>query len=285
MLKNNSLELSFKNIIDKLNIPYKIIIEQVHNLTVPTSWSFTNRIANDFHFALIKSKGEGYYTFEDKNYSLDLGRIIFISSKLPYSRYIDKKQLCKMTIIRFSFIDINSNSPINFESAFGFSFIPKNIHKYSFLSNSVVDSYSNENGINLKLCENYISLILHELFNDYCFNNKLTAIDSRLEKSIAYIQRKVPQPVSTEELAKISGLSANYFRRIFLSKYKLTPKQYTLKLTMEKAQVLLSESTYSIKEVAEIMGYSDQYAFSKQFKKVIGASPSQYTSWRRPVVT
>lgn len=51
---------------------------------------------------------------------------------------------------------------------------------------------------------------------------------------------------------------------------------YLLHLRLERAQTLLSNTRFSINEVARQAGYPDQNYFSSQFNKRIGISPSQY---------
>ncbi len=42
------------------------------------------------------------------------------------------------------------------------------------------------------------------------------------------------------------------------------------------AQKMLADNDLSIKEIALELGYSDAYTFSKQFKKLMGLSPTEF---------
>ncbi len=46
--------------------------------------------------------------------------------------------------------------------------------------------------------------------------------------------------------------------------------------TIGQAKHLLSQTDLSIKEIAEQLGFPEQFAFRKYFKRVVGVSPSEY---------
>ncbi|MGI9274026.1 MAG: helix-turn-helix domain-containing protein [Endozoicomonas sp.] len=74
--------------------------------------------------------------------------------------------------------------------------------------------------------------------------------------------------------------SVNLSRHHFASKYKqLTgtpPIRHFIHLKMERACYLLDTSPTSIKEVAGQLGFKDPLYFSRQFRQVMGLSPSEY---------
>lgn len=77
------------------------------------------------------------------------------------------------------------------------------------------------------------------------------------------------------EVSRELGYSREHITRSFSAAYHVTPTQY---FTARKMNAALSElmSGKKISEVAEIMGYSSPYAFSKAFKKYFGLSPKNY---------
>lgn len=77
------------------------------------------------------------------------------------------------------------------------------------------------------------------------------------------------------EIAASLGYGYENFRKIFKAETGMSPLQYRLDIKFHYAQRLLTEGM-SVKETAAAVGYSDPYIFSKQFKKYIGQSPSDY---------
>ena len=79
-----------------------------------------------------------------------------------------------------------------------------------------------------------------------------------------------------EKLAKAVSLSPDHFSRLFRRLKGVTPREFILRARIESAQDLLRSSNHSIGRIAEILGYSDVYFFSRQFKEKVGVSPSEF---------
>jgi AraC-like DNA-binding protein len=78
-------------------------------------------------------------------------------------------------------------------------------------------------------------------------------------------------------LHTLCGMSAPTFRRIFISKFGVTPKKYVTNQRLLQAKTILECGEYkSIAEVARLVGYDDPLYFSKHFKEFYGTSPSNF---------
>ena len=86
-------------------------------------------------------------------------------------------------------------------------------------------------------------------------------------------------PGATYSLAELAGrmkCSPDHFARIF-RKYKgLSPGEFVIRSRIEAARTLLLNSSHSITRIAELLGYSDVYYFSKQFRGKTGYTPSGF---------
>lgn len=80
----------------------------------------------------------------------------------------------------------------------------------------------------------------------------------------------------------ISGVCKNNFvsetglRRKFHTYTKMSPKQYLLKLRIDRAVNLLLEGKYPVKTVAEMSGFYDEKYFSRVIKNKYGIPPSKF---------
>lgn len=90
-----------------------------------------------------------------------------------------------------------------------------------------------------------------------------------------YLQDNCAQPISLHDLTSIVGTSVSQLERYFKKIYHLSPRQMLTKIRLEKAILLLSQP-HSIADVAIQCGYTDQSAFTRQFKLYSGLTPTQY---------
>lgn len=82
--------------------------------------------------------------------------------------------------------------------------------------------------------------------------------------------------ITNDALAKLCGISTVYFRKSFETVYGVSPIKYLNNLRMRKARSLLESDYASIAQVAESVGYSSIYHFSKMFRQYAGVSPKEY---------
>ncbi|MFD0681080.1 MULTISPECIES: helix-turn-helix domain-containing protein [unclassified Paenibacillus] len=99
--------------------------------------------------------------------------------------------------------------------------------------------------------------------------------DNGIELSIAYMQRHFHEKISRETLASIANLTPSSYCRSFKKAKGLAPTDYLNQIRIEQAKKRLA-SGHSIKEVAESVGYGNEYYLSRIFKKIAGIPPTLY---------
>ena len=122
--------------------------------------------------------------------------------------------------------------------------------------------------------------VFYELLSYLSTIDNLTEHDKHnyalIEPAIEYLKNNIfDSSFKIEKLHRLCGISDTYFRRLFLEKYNMNPKEYVLSERLSHAKTIIEDGDYdSIKEVAEAVGYEDSMYFSKAFKKYYGYSPS-----------
>lgn len=91
-----------------------------------------------------------------------------------------------------------------------------------------------------------------------------------------YIDHHFDKQISLEKVAEEIGISSYYLSKLFKERFEITFIDYLTNTRLEKAKVLLLDSTISLKEIALTIGYKDPNYFSRVFKKETGFSPRAY---------
>jgi len=79
-------------------------------------------------------------------------------------------------------------------------------------------------------------------------------------------------------LALEIGISERTLKRAFNHTFHMGIHEYLVQVRMEKAAEYLADGTKSVKQVARMVGYSQQSSFTRRFTATFGISPSQYVS-------
>jgi len=98
-----------------------------------------------------------------------------------------------------------------------------------------------------------------------------------IQPAIQYMEAHfLDEKLPVETLAAQCAISYSYLKRLFISKFGVSPKRYIIRLRMNYACDLLKTGLYSVSQVSELCGFSDIYFFSRQFKDYVGLPPSEY---------
>lgn len=107
------------------------------------------------------------------------------------------------------------------------------------------------------------------------------AMDAMLSHEIAKVvdtlrASQYKDKFSLAEMAAISRMPMETFRKRFVSEVGMPPLSYVLHCKMERAKELLREQDYTVRQAGIEVGMQDPYHFSKQFKNIVGISPSAF---------
>ncbi len=97
-------------------------------------------------------------------------------------------------------------------------------------------------------------------------------------RALALLHRDIARRWTVDDLGREVGLSRSALADRFLRLLGVPPMQYLTNWRMQVATQKLRDTSASIAQVAEIVGYDSEAAFSRAFKKALGTAPA---TWRR----
>jgi len=106
--------------------------------------------------------------------------------------------------------------------------------------------------------------------------NRRSVDYASVARVVRHIQTNYGVPLRVKQLAAQAGLSSYQFEQRLRAIFQLTAGQFIQQVRMENAMRLLRESDAPIAQVALECGYSDQSAFTRQFRQTTGLPPSGY---------
>ncbi|MEO1654500.1 MAG: AraC family transcriptional regulator, partial [Bacteroidota bacterium] len=91
-----------------------------------------------------------------------------------------------------------------------------------------------------------------------------------------FIEEASSEAFDLNALSKQAGLSKYHLIRIFKAVFNTTPYHYYLTGKVERAKQVLRTQPGNLAQIAMQCGFTDEFNFSKTFKKFVGLSPSDF---------
>lgn len=124
------------------------------------------------------------------------------------------------------------------------------------------------------LLEHFLELFLFEL--NRILKGQYVPVPQNLQAIAQYLNRNLDRPLTIGDLAETFHISPPYLMARFKECYGISPMLYLNQRRMERAALLLQNSPYSCKEIAERTGFGDPLYFSRRFRQFWGFSPREY---------
>ena len=125
----------------------------------------------------------------------------------------------------------------------------------------------------------YISQVLSMILSETYYREKQNTTveqNKHVTNVIRYMYEHIGENLTLEQLTETFEFSKSYLNNIFQNYTKHSPMDFFISIKMKQACSLLRSSEKYVYEIAQELGYSDQYYFSRIFKKVVGISPVEY---------
>lgn len=250
----------------------------------------TREVPYHYHDSIeigIILKGPTNYYINDKSYVVDTGDIIILN---PYTSHYEKQEEgishhMHLGLDNFQFLGYEKNViPV-------VSPIIKNAPSSTF--NHIINRLLEEKDTVKPFQELTIKLLAAELLafilREIAEQDLAIAPINQKEKDTTvlansikyYLEVHHSEDISLDSLSSSMYVSPTYLSKLFKKETGDSPINYLIKVRMEKAKVLLTDNSLSIKEIATSVGYQDAYHFSKLFKKYAGISPRDYQNKKK----
>jgi AraC family L-rhamnose operon regulatory protein RhaS len=103
-----------------------------------------------------------------------------------------------------------------------------------------------------------------------------TAADTQIEPLVAYLMSNYARRITIKELAGEFSTNRTTIQKRFRSATGWSIAQYTIRLRIQMASLLLRDTTLSISEIVERTGFESPSHFSRMFKRYAELSPTAY---------
>jgi len=245
----------------KMGILDNIIITDIETPIVVHSekgrkFQMTNR--QSYGLSLCTS-GQITYTMNGKKYISDQNKAVLLPKGGTYSLYGDREGL--FPVVNFKCENFNCDEII---------VVPlENSQAYVKDFETLKDLFLHDKN-HLKIYSTFYGLL-----------DKVSSANSQKQHPLASVIKYIAENIQSPELsnpclARQIGISEVYLRKLFLTYYNITPKQYILGIRIQKAKQMLINTPFTVTAISEECGFSSLYHFCRTFKEKTGFTPTEY---------
>ncbi|WP_342423726.1 AraC family transcriptional regulator [Paenibacillus sp. FSL E2-0178] len=105
--------------------------------------------------------------------------------------------------------------------------------------------------------------------------------DQDMQKARQWLLEHACTPMTMQELAAALSITPVQLTRRFRAAYQATPSEFVTGIRLQKACLLLEDSTQSIEIIAQQCGYENGFYLSRVFSAKLGLTPSRYRKLHR----
>lgn len=270
--------MAHSDIIDDITYGLSVRIIKGHCMRHDAGWKERKKKVDYTLWNIME--GDLYVSVDGREFHAEAGDVVLFYPGDKYTAWSDNG--CQFVFVYFSLemghsLDLLSNVnlagiiPKKYIGHKCIRFCRKFVKRYTIAQNATIELYS--------IFLNYLSDILtftqrEESIRFHSHTKNKPSTD--MWDVIDYINEHLLEDLQIKQLAVLFNLSEKHFISKFKAIVGVSPGQYIAQCRMNKAAELVTDTKFKINEIARMLGYADQYSFSKAFKKSYGESPANF---------
>ncbi len=93
-----------------------------------------------------------------------------------------------------------------------------------------------------------------------------------------YMETHVNEALTIEQICKSNSVGRSQLQKLFRNKSGYGAIEYFSRMKIDLAKQMIREDHYNFTQIADALGFSSIHYFSRQFKRITGMTPSEYSS-------
>ena len=241
-----------------------------------TNYNFSGEKHSYWELTYV-DKGELLTTIDRVSYHLKQGDLIFYAPMQFHTQSTFEK-------ISSSYLTINFKMNFNHADLLCNKIFSLKRDSY-FIVTKLIEELSNDNlySNDLSLC--YLKQLIIQMLrldNSHFHSKPTTHMQQTYENELLndillYIDDNIYEKISVSTLCEHFCISTSMLHSLFRKNMNNTAKNYINELKLSKSKELIRNSTHTLSEISEMLGFSSIHYFSKKFKLYFNISPTEYS--------
>jgi AraC-like DNA-binding protein len=139
-----------------------------------------------------------------------------------------------------------------------------------------------------QMIKNYLEILLIEVIRRYqslksSSDQGLSTLNKEqtdhilTRQLISYMEGHIASHLTLDQICRVTGSGKSKLKAVFKAHTGLGILEYFHRMKINHAKSLIRKEQYNFTEIADMLGYSSVYYFFRQFKKITGMTPNEYS--------
>jgi len=236
------------------------------------------------HEIIFFTRGKGVLKIEQKRYLVKAGMLFYICPNVLHSIDLDAEEPIGFFSVHFSYTHVSFDDSTWIVSGEGKMLSLhqgqelKDYYQIEDIFKKLVYTWNAKQPGYEFITKTFLQQLLIAIYQKITRQSRNYSITLKVEKIIQYMHQNIDNRVTLTELSELVQLSPTYLSRVFKETTEYSVIEFFNKMKIDKAKELIIEGNKMVREVAQILGFTDEFYFSRIFKKIEGISPSEYYS-------
>ena len=240
--------------------------------------------------------GKGTHKLDDRQYDVERGDLLFMNygcvhsfhfeNTLSYINILFSPKTIGESIINptnaFAILSLSIFNELCNDSTFGkITFSGAERREVETIIFSMLNEYKERSRDWQEILNSYLHILLVKMLRKNERGLEQTVLDDMWKELAEYIEENLSSRLTLSALAQKCFYNPSYFSRVFKDKFGVSMSEYLAQLRLEKAIALLQETTLTIEEICEQVGFVDKSSCYHAFSRYLSASPKDFRDAKR----
>lgn len=219
--------------------------------------------------------GRGHFQLQHESFSVAVSDLVLVNASVPHTEVSQAGSPMEYTVLGVEGLEVLTDT-----EGYALSHITSGWEEITFcLKLMHQEARSGQAGYHL-VCQHLLDVILLRLQRQ----DDLALASSEPRHKISrecdlvrrYIDNHFKENLTLDQLSDIAHINKYYLVHAFRKEYNISPISYLITRRTQESRFLLTNTDYTLSQIAQILGFSSPSYFSQSFRRLEGMSPMEY---------
>lgn len=220
--------------------------------------------------------GAGQFQIENERFSVSSDTLVIVNPNVEHTELSLNNNPMEYIVLGLDGLELSSSDGL--DSRYRLLSFQGSEDVLGCLRNIVRETERKQTGYEI-ICQNYLNILILRLMRGTPLSSSRSLAGQSIRQSAIvrrYIDSHYKEPLTLELLAKVTHMNKYHLAHAFKNEYGTSPISYLISRRIEESRYLLRETSMTLTQISQVLGFSSPSYFSQSFRRVTNMGPLEY---------